>query len=300
MSPTSSPRASGSIQLSLHEHACLRAELIWIYDHTPGKLSETVDRMRDRGNWAWFLRRGKLTLKTADAARHLRPGDWLMLPEGTTTHSFSADARLLSVHFRCQWPSGENLLVAPDGLQIKGALHPGLERKAVRLEKCLRGYFPDVPSHHVYQRQVTGYTQFLRLQTLFLTWLEEWVDACAGHGANWSRLRQGDDRLLRVVRLLNESPLVDGFPGPLVVKKTGLGMVQLNRLFVREFGLTTRKYWERRLFQVAQDSLIDPALPVKELAYRLGFRSDSLFVNWFRRRSGTSPGRFREEPGFRV
>jgi AraC-like DNA-binding protein len=283
-------------QLSLHECACLRNELVWIYDHAPGSRTLSANRDRAQGNWAWYLRSGRLSFSTPRGVLHLRPGQWLMLPEGPATHVFSANARLLSIHYRCQWPSGENLLRS-NGLVISGARHPRLEKQAARLERFVRRSFPGLPSYQAYPRQVSGYGGFLRLQALFYAWLEDWMEIVAAHGAGWTRLRPGDDRLLRAMRCLNEAPLSGGFPRQLLAKETGLSLVHLNRLWSLEFGSSLRRSWEKRLLQQAKDALADPALPVKELAYRLGFGSDSLFVNWFRRLVRMSPGAYRRRRG---
>lgn len=288
---------SPSLQLSLHEYSCLRTELLWIYDHAPLHPRQTVNRSRDDGNWVWFLRSGKLTLATPEKTLRVRPGQWVMLPEGVATHQFSPDARLLSIRFRCQWPSGKNLLRAERAICFEDSSCPELERRAARLERYRRRQFPEGLSHHAHQWQVLEYGRYVHLHGLFLSWWEPWVKTSIDHGAEWSRLRTGDDRALRAARRLNEAPLAEGFPRVLLEEETGLSLVHLNRLFFQEFGLTTRKYWERRLLQMARDSLLDVTLPVKELAYRLGFRSDSLFVNWFRRLTGVSPGQYRLEIG---
>jgi AraC-like DNA-binding protein len=113
-------------------------------------------------------------------------------------------------------------------------------------------------------------------------------------GISWSRLRSDDERILAATRLLNRLPLEAGFPGKALIQESHLSLVQLNRLFLLEFGLTSRKYWDKRRLQQALDTLQEADTPIKEIAYNLGFRSDSLFINWFRRRTGQSPGKHRE------
>jgi len=70
--------------------------------------------------------------------------------------------------------------------------------------------------------------------------------------------------------------------------------MRLNQLFFAEFGMTSRKYWDRRRLEFAKQCLETSPMPVKELSYRLGFRSDSHFVVWFRRLTGSRPGEYRK------
>jgi len=70
--------------------------------------------------------------------------------------------------------------------------------------------------------------------------------------------------------------------------------MRLNQLFLGEFGVTTRKYWDRRRLETARQCLETSRLAMKEIACLLGFRSDSHFVVWFRRLAGMRPGDYRK------
>lgn len=69
--------------------------------------------------------------------------------------------------------------------------------------------------------------------------------------------------------------------------------MRLNQLFFAEFSLTTRKYWDRRRLDFAKQCLETSLMPMKEISYRLNFRSDSHFVVWFRRQTGSRPSDYR-------
>jgi len=141
--------------------------------------------------------------------------------------------------------------------------------------------------------QTVSADHFLDMQGLFHQWLAQLVAACSAAGIGQTRLRTRDDRLWKALRRLNECPLDEEFPGGRLRTESGLSQVHLDRLFVREFGTTTGKYWERRRLDFAQQCLQTSGLPVKEISWRLGFTSDSYFIAWFRRLTGESPGRFR-------
>tara|TARA_B100001971_G_scaffold215121_1_gene257876 strand:+ start:18087 stop:18869 length:783 start_codon:yes stop_codon:yes gene_type:complete len=254
----------------------------------------TVNRSRDRGYWVWYLRTGDLRLRYGAQTISVQPGQWLFLPEGYTSHEFSSGAELLSIHFRCQWLTGDNLIHIEQPIVLEAEMHPNLLKSAATLECFLRQKFPSVQSHATFHREQANYSNFLQLQVYFYAWLKEWIALMQNADGNWTYNKSEDERILSACRILNQSPPIQGIPNNKLAKATGLSRVQLNRLFSRELGFTVSKYWDKRLLQQARSSLKGPDCTVKELAYSLGFGSDSLFVNWFRRRQGQSPGRYRK------
>ena len=284
---------TGFPQLPLHEWACLRTELQWIYDHSVQPGSRKQMNNRTSGNWVWYLRQGRATVTAASTTHHLKPGMWLFLPEGESHHLFSPDAHVLSIHFHFEWPSGENVIRCREGLLFNGADYPKLLQRAVHLERVVSRFFIK-GTHYAFQtRQPTDGLIFLRFQALFLTWLEIWIDIHLRNNAEFTRLRSGDDRPLRAARCLNASPLDQGFPRLALLAETGLSEVHLNRLFLNEFGLSPRKCWDKRRLEFAKNCLETSLMPVKEISYLLGFRSDAHFAVWFRRLTGQRPGECR-------
>jgi AraC-like DNA-binding protein len=274
----------------MHEWSCLRNELIWIYDAPVDAAVRHVSPVALSGDRAWYLRKGSVMVKASEHRYRAKAGEWLILPREVVRHDFSRDACILSVSFRCEWPSGEPLLGGRGGV-LAGSDFPGLERKAIRLERLVRRLCPDVGTG--LQVRTVSAEHYLELQALFHGWLAQLIVAGSTSGIGQTHLRTRDDRLWKALRRLNECPLDAEFPGSLLRTESGLSQVHLDRLFVREFGITTGKYWERRRLEFAQQCLQTSGLPVKEISWRLGFTSDSYFIAWFRRLKGESPGRFR-------
>jgi AraC-like DNA-binding protein len=287
---------SASPELTLHDWACLRTELVWIYDHKilPDHSSQLHDF--SKGHRAWFVRSGQVELK-GPGSRRLRagPGMWLFPPPEKARQLIPPDTHLLSIHFLCQWPSGESLFGKRQSLSIKGADYPDLEKKAAALARLVGSRFPDAQTGYGWEK--AGYPFFLQAQSLFLDWLSEWFRLHVRQGTKISNLMPRDDRVILAVRCLNEAALDQGFPSALLQEQTRLGEAQLNRLFLQSLRLSTRKYWERRRLEFAKSCLESSVMPVKEIAWRLGFKSDSHFVIWFRRLSGQRPGQYRSESG---
>lgn len=294
MNPVSSrPSDASMTQLSQHEWAGIRTELIWIYDSVV--LAHNRDTMSNvkATHKVWYIRQGNVRIQPLKQKPCTgSKGDWLFLPKTPCNHHFSSNSHILSLNFLCQWPSGENLIAEDQIGIVPGKTYPRLQTKANRLRILAHKLFPDLASH--YARQLSGLRDFLKLQSLFLEWLDEWLHVRLKHGAKMSIQRANDDRVLQAVRLLNQAPLDEAFPKALLEQETRIGEPHLNRLFIQNLNMTTRHYWNQRRLEFAKNCLGTSGMPVKEVAYRLGFRSDSHFVVWFQRLAGTRPSHFRK------
>lgn len=281
-------------RLPLHDWSCLRTELVWIYDHAPRAQSMhgVFDHRED--NWAWYLRKGEVRVASKSGLLVARAGQWLLVPSEVHRHDFSDDAVLVSVRFRCQWPSGENLFASPPGVVLDGADFPALLSTARRLHAFVRSHFPAQHDHHPHQP--SAYPLFLRFQRTFFDWLEAWFHARLATGAALAH-QIGDRRVARAARVLDNAPFAQGFPASALQKSTALGALQLKRLFQRHLQLTPLQYWERRRHETARLLLETGDLPLKEISARLGFRGTPHFTVWFKRHKGVSPGRYRSRAG---
>jgi AraC-like DNA-binding protein len=282
-------------RLPLHEWASLRSELIWIYDREVRPRFRRTKGEYVAGYRAWLIRRGSVSITAGKRTLTAGAGTWIMPPQAFTEQRFSPNSHILSVHFLCHWPSGENLLLLRDPIAVKSEKYPALERNARKLDRMLRWQFPDADRQDqlLYGQESSDYANFLQLQGLFFNWLAAWFHLCVENGARLTRLSSGDTRPFQAARCLNQAPLNLPFPVDWLRRETGLGLMRLNQLFFREFGLTTRKYWDRRRLDFAKQCLETSLMPMKEISFRLNFRSDSHFVIWFRRLTGSRPGDYR-------
>lgn len=285
-----------SPNLTLHEWACIRTELVWAYRHPPvSKGTVTVCDHR-HGNWAWFFEHGHGWVKSPSGQLDVSAGMWLIPPREKVERFFSEDSSILSIHFDCQWPSGLEVIATTEGLALSGDRHPDLLRCGHRLERMVRKHFPgDMAAHTNQPRQSSDFELFLRFQAQFLNWMAAWYHVRVQNGASLTRLQTDDDRALRVLRCLNTAVIDGGYPRKELVAVAGLSEVHLNRVFLRAYGISPRKFWDNRQLQLAKRLLETSNAPVKEIAFRIGFRSVSHFVVWFRRFCGLPPGGFREQ-----
>ena len=101
---------------------------------------------------------------------------------------------------------------------------------------------------------------------------------------------QTDLRIAKAVRLLNEDPsrtLADLACG------CALSLSRLSHLFRAETGLTLNEFRRNRRFEAAMKMLATTDMPIKQIAYTLGYRHTSSFVRAFEVHAGVSPSDYR-------
>ncbi|CAM3032051.1 helix-turn-helix domain-containing protein [Rariglobus hedericola] len=287
--------ASPPLRLSLHEWASLQTELIWVYD---GVVDPEYRHLRTAdgraGYWARYVRSGQVRLSSPAGVLEAGPGQWLTGAREKGAIDVTDDARILSIHFLCQWPTGDDFFGKFGVRMISDEVCSALRKQAEQLQRSVRKSHPTAKVG--YSHEQAAYPDFLRQQALFVNWLATWCETLAAQGCRPTYGGSGDERLTRVVRRLNESPMAAGFPKELLRAEAQLSPGQLDLKFVQAFGLSPWRYWERRRLEHAKRRLAQAEIPVKQVAYELGFKSDAHFVAWFRRLAGDAPGRFRAKP----
>jgi len=287
--------SSPLLRLSLHEWASLQTELIWVYD---GAVDPEYRHLRTAdehaGYWARYVRAGQVRLSSPAGVVEAGPGQWLTGAREKGAIDVSDDARILSIHFLCQWPTGNDFFGKFGVRMISDAVCPALRKQAEQLQRSVVRSHPTAKVGYSHEQAV--YPGFLRQQALFVNWLATWCEALAEQGCQPAYGGSHDERLTRVVRRLNESPLAAGFPKELLRAEAKLSQGQLDLKFAQAFGLSPWRYWERRRLEHAKRRLAQAEIPVKQVAFELGFKSDAHFVAWFRRLTGDAPGRFRAKP----
>lgn len=285
-------------KLSIHEWSAIRSELVWIHDSPirdlPGFKPERKIK-RGLNHVVWLLREGTLLLDHASGKYTVRPESWVFLPPGTIHEKFSQNAHLLSICFQYAWPSGEPFIQINRPCIFPSRSKPRLETRARHLASLVRSHLPS-GHHHLQAGQMATPATFAKLRLLFAAWIETWLAACLDEGLGWNRIHSPDERVFSALRLLNEHPLSEPFPKEALLAQSGLGEVHLNRLFLHSIGLTPVKYWQNRRLRAAKDLLATSLMPVKEISWSLGFRTDSHFATWFLKKTQLRPSEFRELP----
>lgn len=279
-------------QTSLHQWASLKTELLWVHD---GPVNEEArDQVADHttGYYLWVVRRGNVEVR-ADGMQ-LRAGvrQGLISPQAVIHQKFSGDASILSIHFHCQWPSGENLFTRNAGYVFDAVEYPRLMQSTSALCRLIHRSFPEVRTD--FPLRATEYPVFLGFQTLFLRMLTEFSQLFLERGRILAHGAGCDRRVLLAIECMNDAPLHQEFPVTLLERATGSGRGYLDKLFWKELNLSTRGYWERLREDVAKKNLHNSSLSIKEVCSKLGFKQASHFTKWFLNRTGMTPTYYRK------
>jgi AraC-like DNA-binding protein len=102
----------------------------------------------------------------------------------------------------------------------------------------------------------------------------------------------GESGVGRVIQAIRRSP-GDPHPVSALARRAGLSARQLQRRFRELFGVGVKEFVMRARLQAAADALQDGAAPIAEVALSSGFYDQSSFTRQFRKRTGTTPARYR-------
>ncbi len=102
-----------------------------------------------------------------------------------------------------------------------------------------------------------------------------------------------DDRLIRLATQLRDTAHLP-FGIDTLARQAGLGRSQCDRLFRAAFGVSPKAYWTRHRLGLAQAMLTGTAMPIGDIADRLGFSDIYDFSRWFRHHSKVTASSFRQ------
>jgi AraC-like DNA-binding protein len=280
------------IATSMHRWSSLRSELLWIYDGVEQSYGETITGDHRQGYWLWLIHKGSVSI-TCDLGTYTAvAGQWILPPHTLLTQKFVKGSRILSIHFNCQWPTGENLFTGRQGLIWNAKDTPKLERSLVSLQRLTKRHCPGAWLN-LYLESVS-YPLFMRFQHAFTLFLLEFSEAMIYFGRQFSHYGAHDDRVTLALNCIHATPQNEPFPWGHITKETGLSRKHLDRLFYDHLGTTSRNYWEKIKLEEGMRLLEATTLSIKEVGYRLGFKQASHFSTWFARHSHRTPSEHRK------
>lgn len=268
----------------------LEKKLIWIYRGVPQGVQGTYEHPFLS---AWLIEEGQVTLQGKSGQRTLEAGHWVLPPLRHDTRRFSKDARIISVSFTLCWPNGRMLFESSKTTAFLSQTYPELERAARQLLETVSAYFPE-PQQNLkwHDAELSSY---LAVERVFSDWIEAYVKIMQTLGQKIQQFNREDERVVQAKFLLDHFDMSRVFRVSELAREVGMSPSHLNRLFIKEYGMSLRAIYDAQRKQGVLDDLARTQLPFKEIAYLYAFHDAAAFSNWVKKHTGQAPRALREK-----
>lgn len=269
----------------------VRYSLEWIYEGSPPATGTQKINHHLPGLSAWLVRKGHVSITGKNKTITAEQGEWVFPPFEHDEREFSKDAEILSIRFRASWGGDNELFRESVPHKCSSSAFPQLARSAERLFKStghdLSSHKNEMMFRHVsLDRHVKTYYSFI-------AWVAEYIKVMRKIGVIPHQVVIIDDRVRKAKEYLDTVSFRANFKESDVAEHVGISVAQLNRLFVRDIGISPAAYMKNRKLDYAKQMLIDSNIPIKQIGFELGFNDAANFTNWFRTPTRMTPKRFR-------
>jgi len=276
--------------LSLTDWDRLRIDLAWAYE---GTVSEAYQEevSPHYGQSVFLIEQGSVIISTPEGTAKGTTGDWVLPKQGKRHQKFSADAKVISIHLDLHWPGGTPLFEWDTALVIPSIEELTWERRARQLVRFIDREFKgarwELRNHNA------TLTTWHELHRFFSAWFDVVLKGLLERGHRPAHLVTIDSRLLAGIELLDHQPFSNSYKEQEVASHAGLSVSQWNRLFLKQFSMTPRRYYDKKRLDSAWARIRGGGL-LKEIAFDLGFCSLPHFSAWFHQKTGCTPTEFRQ------
>jgi AraC-like DNA-binding protein len=240
---------------------------------------------------AWYLEEGSVEVQHGQRVTRAVKGEWIFLRAEDGHQHFTPGSRVMSLRFQLLFRGGKPLFARSKDRVIAGTTVPRLEESARALvAEYARTNSPGIL---FVARERLSLVENFRIEAAFMAWLGAYVETMLLTGEPAIAPDERDARVTKALQLIEDHRMRDKFSETELARRCGLSVNQLARLFRREQGVSPFQYYEGRRLELAQHALAESSLPVKEVAFELGFSSPPHFSNWFLDRLGASPRAWR-------
>jgi AraC-like DNA-binding protein len=240
-----------------------------------------------------FLEKGRLTLHYDNGTEHYSAPCWIFSRHHPGRQVHSPDSRILSIRFTLQWPDEKPLLMIERTVSFRPGRFPAFERAARRLMRYVQTHLPG--PEFLVQERLGGLPQTIELLALFLGWLAQYVIVLEQLRTPFRSRSALDPRVQVALDYLQSLAMTEPLREKKLAAVSGLSIAQINRLFIRQIGLSPAKIRDRQRLAAATQALLYSKETIKAIAYKLGFHSPQHFAFWFHRRTGESPRSYRSK-----
>ncbi|MBC2592929.1 helix-turn-helix transcriptional regulator [Ruficoccus amylovorans] len=279
-----------SSQLEYRDYANLHLDLAWIYS---GIVPEAFRDAHCQPDFmgAWLVIDGEIKLQQQGKTIVAYPGEWLILKLAYGTQHFAKNTRIRSIRFQAEWPDGQPFFNKGLSIKTPASACPELETLSTELLEYIQN--SGLKANYELRTQTVSFDCFMEIRSLFNKWFIKLHNHLNSLGVHASRGDIQDNTALNILHQLNHMPLVNQPTIKDMAEQAGVSISQFNRKFREEIGVTPKRYFLNRKLNACRRLLAFSEVPIKEVAYDLGFKRLSDFSAWFRANEGISPRDYR-------
>lgn len=277
----------------------LRSDLLWAYDDVVDA-TNLASPMSPTQTIAWLIRSGGVLVRQGSNTITARAGMWIFPAMMMGWQQFKPGTKLLSIRFTARWlDNRRSLFEHKHAVLIASADAPALERTGSDLARAVLthagkvvrggGMMPDL-----YLRAIDVGSHF-DIQARFSNWLSVYANTMQQVAGMRPTLPQVHNaKAIAAMRLIEDHPLTQPLREAAIARRIGTSVSQMNRLFLRYFDSTPKRWFDTRRREYAVNALTHSDVQIKSIAFTLGFSSLPHFTKWFRRQTGQPPLQFRK------
>lgn len=274
-------------------HLQYYTNLVWANERRVEPEYLTARTRSEVSTMCWLIVRGSVRISENNQSLEAKSGQWLFLKSTAVKQEFSPRSRILSIRFDFKQRGGAPVFRRQRNLIFEANHFPDLERSARDLVREFRPWM-ETQSLLSTKRDIPLEKTFA-IEAAFNQWLSAYTSTMKVLGAQLAPVETMDERVIQALTHIDAFPRKEKFQEAILAQTVGLSVNQLCRLFKKDTGTTPHAYYEKRRLEAASNALSMTAMPIKEIAYELGFGSSSNFSNWFSKQTGTNPRQFRKD-----
>lgn len=237
----------------------------------------------------WLIHEGNAEIRSSGKSFRIKAGQGVLLPPGPRQQELSEDLSFHSISFFADWPDGRSLFP-----QNTPCIFRGENPVLMEVMDEIHEIFSQSLSHNSFFsfREQVPLQTFLELQQQLPRFLNRLLPILASENLRIIENRELDARVIRAIELMENYDWTQGpLSQPELAEHCGISASHLDRLFRLQLDCPPAKWMNRLRSRRARQLLQSRSLPVKHIAYELGFRSLSHFSRWYREQTGHPPSR---------
>jgi AraC-like DNA-binding protein len=244
----------------------------------------------------WHLESGRAEVKYSSHRWTITNGGWIALPAGFGSQYIGKGSQLVSVALDWQDAEGTHPFDDYPPLPFTGSSQWAELFNA--LLRWTRQHGRAEYSQWLLGTSVISPQAYGELQAMLWSLLAEVLSLYERAGYQSPLAGPHDSRLREVMKSLRTHARAP-FPDKKVLEgQCGLSWRRIEQLCAKQLHITPGAYHARLRLREAQQLLLGGELQIKQVAFELGFPNASIFCQWFKQHTGSTPAQFARNARF--